>query len=86
MFDHGLSTCALYDAVSPEEEAKSMDIALQRLTQASQVIATGHCPHCAKEMTAHKVGRCLYAKPCGHRLNEIPRDIRGLEFVKKPDA
>lgn len=58
-----------------------MDDAIKRLTQASRVIATGHCTHCGREMEAEKIGRCLYAKPCGHRLNEIPREIKGLEFV-----
>jgi hypothetical protein len=76
--------CALYAPVTPEEEAESYRIALQRFTQAIQVIDAGHCPHCAREMTAQKVGQCLYANPCGHRLNEIPIEIRGLEFVENP--
>lgn len=32
-------------------------------------LANGLCPHChAKVEQETQVGRCVYAKPCGHRL------------------
>ncbi len=31
--------------------------------------------HCGNAMRSRKVGHCLYAEPCGHRLNEIPSVI-----------
>lgn len=80
-WDRGLSVCAERRFPTPEEVKASDELALARLTQHAQVVATGHCPHCAREMTSRKIGHCLYAEPCGHRLNEIPREIKGLEFV-----
>lgn len=33
------------------------------------------CPHCDKPITTReKVGRCLYARPCGHRLGQVESD------------
>jgi hypothetical protein len=75
--------CALRVAVTPEQEAESERIALERIALHARVIRAGHCPHCGLEMTSRKIGRCIYAKPCGHRLNEIPHEIKGTEFVEQ---
>lgn len=73
----GDAECALREFPSQAEVDAQYNLALERLKQASAVIDAGRCPDCGRDMTARKVGRCLYAKPCGHRLNEIPREIKG---------
>jgi hypothetical protein len=75
--------CLLRQMVTPEEEAEHLRIASERLKRHFAVVATGHCPHCGREMNQRKIGRCLYAQPCGHRLNAIPHEIKGLEFVQE---
>jgi hypothetical protein len=74
--------CALREAVTPEQEGEDLRIVDEHVRKHFAVVATGHCPHCGREMTQRKIGRCLYAKPCGHRLNEIASQIKGLEFVQ----
>lgn len=75
---HHDTECALYEAVTAEQEAANTKQAYERLKQAAEVIAAGKCPHCGQAMTQQTIGHCLYATPCGHRLNAIPSVIRGL--------
>lgn len=48
----------------PEGLPESVIKALER-------IATGYCPHCCVDIEKEEtVGRCVYIKPCGHRLGQ----------------
>jgi hypothetical protein len=31
----------------------------------------GNCPTCGEAMTERRVGRCVYAEPCGHRIGQV---------------
>lgn len=34
-------------------------------------LALGKCPHCGAQIQRREtVGRCAYARPCGHRLGQ----------------
>ncbi len=39
-------------------------------------LAGGRCPHCfATIQTREQVGRCQYARPCGHRLGQVTTEV-----------
>lgn len=74
----GTAECALREFPTQAEVDAQYRVAFERLEQAAAVIAAGRCPHCGHDMTKRKVGHCLYAEPCGHRLNAIPTEIKWL--------
>ena len=80
--DAGLTTCPLFTPRSEEQAAEEMRRATEQVNLHFAVVAAGYCPHCGGAMTQEMVGHCMYAKPCGHRLNEIASDIRGTEHIK----
>lgn len=52
-----------------EEEAKAQEAeSAAFVKEYFASIADGHCPICHKPISMEQVGRCVYAKPCGHRL------------------
>jgi hypothetical protein len=79
--DAGLTTCPLYAPRSEEQAAEEMRREMEHMTTHFAVVAAGYCPHCGKPMRQEQIGRCVYAKPCGHRLNEIAHDIKGTEHL-----
>jgi hypothetical protein len=62
-------TCPLQSWPSPDEIKAEEERVNRAVTQFLTDIASNVCPHC-KQPIEHKeqVGRCVYARPCNHRL------------------
>lgn len=67
-------TCDRYAPQTPEE-IKAQDAYVENFCRELNEGKT--CPHChAPIAQREQVGRCLYARPCGHRLGQVgfPRE------------
>ena len=61
--------CALVSFPTLEEIEQEKQQARESLERYLGKIAENICPHCETPITEQvQVGRCAYAKPCGHRL------------------
>ncbi len=54
-----------YTAEEVKEQERQAE---ERLRQWTTDLANNVCPSCHQAMTKRQVGRCVYARPCGHRL------------------
>ncbi len=77
----GDAECALREFPTQAQVDAHTQAATERLMQHHAVIAAGFCPHCGAAMKQRRIGRCQYAEPCGHRLNEIPLVIHAIPAV-----
>jgi len=66
-----ITTCDKVDRYTKEESAKMVAEHDARLEQMLKDLSEGKCPHCHAVVKEEiQVGRCVYAKPCGHRLGQ----------------
>jgi hypothetical protein len=67
--------CGSRREMTPAEvaaEDAEIEAAVARMEQA---LAAGNCPHCLAPIERRQVvGRCAYARPCGHRLGQVGGD------------
>lgn len=75
--DIAVVPCALREFPTPEEvEAEEAEIR-EALAQALSEMAEGICTTCHTKIKHYdQVGRCVYARPCGHRQyqGKVPTD------------
>lgn len=66
--------CPGYQRPTPEELVADEAADEAMFAEVSRRFERGECIHCgAKIARSVKVGRCLYAEPCGHRQGQVGR-------------
>ena len=60
--------CPHLSRFTPEEEEVQEKRVMEYVDAFESNIANGVCPECSSPMVRRKVGQCVYASPCGHRL------------------
>jgi len=69
-----VDTCEKYDPLTPEEAEERDRANLKAAEEFVAKLRANICPICDRAIEARvKVGRCVYAKPCGHRLGQAMR-------------
>lgn len=65
----GGGCCGCFEVMTDEEaQAKEAEIQKAALSLITSLLE-GNCPHCgARVAQEEKIGRSVYARPCGHRL------------------
>ncbi len=67
-------------SVRPEEVAEKEREANAVLQEFLDNLANNICPHCKTPIAEKRqVGRCVYARPCGHRLYQGKLKKEGVQ-------
>ena len=67
-----IDLCSSAEYLTVEQAKVKADEKLARIRGKMQRMADGFCPHCDQKIErSQKIGRCLYAEPCGHRLGQV---------------
>lgn len=62
-------TCPFFEYKTVEEIERERQITEAAILMYSEKLSHSICPHCNEPIESQfQIGRCVYARPCGHRL------------------
>jgi hypothetical protein len=79
-FKPSIGGCVMREEKDPVETRRMVDELDTAMRAAVHRLNSGLCPHCGAEPeSVEVVGRCSYAKPCGHRIGQVRTDDGGRD-------